>query len=233
MPKLQRKIAKIFGLNSPTDRVAVVGSLRAGAPSYSKDPDALQALPNFEEGWPGVAIGNSSPPLEDMNALQYCLSYNIATIMQSGVPEWHDETEYFIGSMVNVDGVIYISTADDNIGYPVTDGTKWKNAHAPDVTDVVGEDAYSILPTDQYIRVDPVGSSMNLTSITLPLLSTLPVGHKLIIKNVAGILSSATVRISVADGSESMDERTQIELSCNPKESITLVKANDTTWDII
>ncbi|GEM_PF-5078216 len=233
MPKLQRKIAKIFGLNSPTDRVAVVGSLRAGAPSYSKDPDALQALPNFEEGWPGVAIGNSSPPLEDMNALQYCLSYNIATIMQSGVPEWHTATEYFIGSMVNVDGVIYISTADDNVGYPVADGTKWKNAHALTVTDVVGEDAYSVLPTDQYIRVNPVGSAMNITAVALPLLSTLPVGHRLTVKNIASILSSATVKVIVADGAEAMDERTEIDLACDPKESITLVKANDTTWDII
>lgn len=126
MPKIDRKTAKMFAsLAGPTE-VGQFGSLAAGSIAYSKDPDVIQALPQFLSGWYAAVVGSNSPAIEDMNALQYVFAYQIAYLLQRGVPEWDAETEYFIGDIVtDDDGSAFKSIADNNLNNPVTDGTKW------------------------------------------------------------------------------------------------------------
>ena len=53
MPKLQRKSAKLFAKNATAAAggIAQFGSLAAGAPVYSTDPDTIQALSQYDDGW--------------------------------------------------------------------------------------------------------------------------------------------------------------------------------------
>lgn len=117
MAKLQRKSAKLFAENADAGvgGVAQFGSLAAGNPNYSKDPDIIQALNAFKTGWSNAVIGNKSPAIEDRNALDYLLSYQQAYIMQRGIPEWIATETYYKGSFVSLsDGRLFVSRIDNN-----------------------------------------------------------------------------------------------------------------------
>lgn len=132
MAKLTRKTQKIFaGAVSPTGVVSVFGSLAAGAPAFSSDPDVIQSLPAYGFGWNSALInapgGLSSPALEDDNSIKYLLSRQVAYLMQAGVAEWDPATVYFIGSWVNIAGFCFISKTDNNLANnPLTDSNNWK-----------------------------------------------------------------------------------------------------------
>lgn len=127
MAKLQRKSAKLFAENAAAAAggLAQFGSLAAGTPNYSTDPDVIQALAAYANGWSAAVLGTKSPALEDRNALDYLLSYQQAYIMQHGIPEWLDTETYYIGSFASVGYALYVSKTDNNIGNnPTTDSTE-------------------------------------------------------------------------------------------------------------
>ena len=128
MAKLQRKSAKLFAeeATATAGGIAQFGSLAAGTPNYSTDPDVIQALDAYKEGWSSAVLGTKSPALEDRNALDYLLSYQQAYIMQRGIPEWIDTETYYQGSFVSkADGKLYASKVDNNTGNdPATDTTE-------------------------------------------------------------------------------------------------------------
>lgn len=126
MAKLQRKSAKLFAENAAADvgGVAQFGSLAAGEINYSKDPDVIQALSEYQDGWSAAVTGNKSPALEDRNALDYLLSYQQAYIMQRGVPEWIATETYYQGSFVSQsDGKMYVSKIDNNTNHDPSSDT--------------------------------------------------------------------------------------------------------------
>lgn len=127
--KISRKAAKILGLTAGTDQIGIFGSLAAAAPAFSTDPDAIQSLSQFSNGWFAAILGLSNPALEDMNALAYLYSYQIAYTLQAGVAEWNSATEYFIGSIAN-DGLgnLYKSLTDSNLNNNPSDPTNWTPA---------------------------------------------------------------------------------------------------------
>lgn len=127
MAKITRKQAKIFGSNAGVDQRSIIGSLFAGSPAFSIDPDDIQSLSNYLDGWESIVIGGNSPAIEDMNALHFLYAYQLAYLMQTGLPEWNTDTVYYIGSLVNNGtGKIYSSLTDDNQGNAVTDTVNWK-----------------------------------------------------------------------------------------------------------
>ena len=125
MAKLTRKSAKLFAENAAAAAggIAQFGSLAAGTPNYSTDPDVIQALSAYSNGWSDAVLGTKSPAMEDRNALDYLLSYQQAYIMQRGVPEWIDTETYYQGSFVSkADGKMYVSKIDNNTNHdPATD----------------------------------------------------------------------------------------------------------------
>ena len=125
MAKIARKNMKIFGVNAGAQQRGVFGSLAAGLPAYSTDPETIQSLSNYEDGWFGAVLGNNSPAIQDMNALQFLFAYQLAYGFQAGIPEWDDATTYYAGSLVNAAGVVYVSIADDNLNNAVSDESKW------------------------------------------------------------------------------------------------------------
>lgn len=127
MAKLQRKSAKLFAENASAGvgGVAQFGSLAAGDANYSKDPDIIQALTAYKNGWSAAVVGNKSPAIEDRNALDYLLSYQQAYIMQHGIPEWISTETYYKGSFASVGSALFVSKTDNNIGNnPTTDSTE-------------------------------------------------------------------------------------------------------------
>lgn len=127
MAKITRKNQKVFGSNAAALEIAQFGSLAAATPTFTTDPETIQALGNYLGGWFDAVIGQNSPAIEDMNAICFLYAYQLSYLMQTGIAEWNDETTYYIGSLVNNEfGKIYVSIADDNLNNALTDVTKWK-----------------------------------------------------------------------------------------------------------
>lgn len=125
MAKITRKLAKIFGISSGVDEIAQFGSLNAGSPAFSTDPETIQGLSNWSDGWFEAVEDVNSPAIEDMNGFCYVMAYQIAYLLQQGVAEWNAQTTYYQGNMVNVFGVIYYSILDNNLNHVITDPTWW------------------------------------------------------------------------------------------------------------
>lgn len=109
MSEIIRKKMKIFGDSGATGQFAQWGSLAAGSPIYTKDPETIQALSQWDSGlFPVIASGAEPPRAEDHNALFFLYAYQLAYILQKGLPEWDDATEYYADvSYCQVDGEIY------------------------------------------------------------------------------------------------------------------------------
>lgn len=149
MSKLQRKSAKLFAENATAAAggIAQFGSLAAGTPNYSTDPDVIQSLSQYSDGWSAAVLGTKSPALEDRNALDYLLSYQQAYIMQHGVPEWLDTETYYENSyVVDSNGELRVSTIDNNTGHDPTEdngGAYWGYAGARGSGKQIGEVYFS------------------------------------------------------------------------------------------
>jgi len=130
MAKITRKTQKVFGSSAGTNEIAKFGSLAAGAPvrytGAAADPDLIQSLTEFLEGWHAAILAGDSPALEDRNALDWLFARQLAYLYQQGIAEWDSATTYYIGSMVNSAGYIYVSITNDNLNNAVTDTANWK-----------------------------------------------------------------------------------------------------------
>ncbi|MGK3370580.1 gp53-like domain-containing protein [Citrobacter youngae] len=79
------------------------------------DDLSSQITASFLRGW-GIVGASEHPSLEDFNAAMYAMSQFIAYQHQMGVPEWHAEQEYHIGSICTHNGESYQSLQNANIG---------------------------------------------------------------------------------------------------------------------
>ena len=127
--KLERKVQKIFAYNCDPSQMCAFGTPNpqvSKSPMFTKDVDEIQT-PTWEGGWfPETLSGNIRPYAEDMNALHYALSYQIAYLMQAGIPEWNKDTPYFVDSIVRVNGRLYIALEDNSDVTPVDNEGTWK-----------------------------------------------------------------------------------------------------------
>lgn len=115
MAGIPRKTQKVFGSGlAPAGNVAQFGSLAAGAPNFSNDPDVIQALSAWLNGLNGAVVGNNSPAIEDLNAVLLVVTQQIAYALARGIPEWDASTEYNLDDFARVAGVLYVSLADGN-----------------------------------------------------------------------------------------------------------------------
>lgn len=126
MAKLNNVLSKIFGSGAGLNQISKFGSLFAGTPEFTTDPSDAQSLSNYLTGWAAAAIGGNSPAIEDMNAVLFAISYQLAYYQQAGIPEYNSGKEYFIGSLVNDGaGAIYVSKTDNNTGNLLSNSTYW------------------------------------------------------------------------------------------------------------
>lgn len=127
MSKLDRKYFKPFGINARENDISQFG----GATSNTKDVEEIINLEAWNTGWrASVLTTNNNPSLQQRNAVDYTFSYQLAYLLNEGVPEWNKETVYNIGSIVKkVNGTVvnlYCSIIDENIGNQTTDINAWK-----------------------------------------------------------------------------------------------------------
>lgn len=125
---LPRVTQKIFAENAG-DNIGQFGSALSGTANRTGDIEAIQALPAWGQGWAGAVISERDyPPLEEMTGVQKVASQQIAYLLQKGFPEWDEGTTYFANtSFCQVNGVVYKSLTDNNIGNnPTTDTTNWE-----------------------------------------------------------------------------------------------------------
>lgn len=131
MARLTRFTQKLFGSGASTNQMAEFGSLAAGTPQlYSGTtitPEIIQALTQYTNGWFSAVIAQNSPAIEDMNALHYLYAYQIAYMLQLGIPEWDSGTTYYTGSFAT-DGAgnLYYSLTNSNLNNALTNNTFWK-----------------------------------------------------------------------------------------------------------
>ena len=127
MANLTRTFQKIFARLASNN--GQFGSLQTGAKVESNDPEVIQALPAYENGWDDAVLsGDELPSLEEMQGLQYKTDTQLAYLLNQGPPEWDPQTEYFIGNQQREIGgsKIYQSITDNNIGNALTDVANWK-----------------------------------------------------------------------------------------------------------
>ena len=120
MAKLPRVFQKIFGSTAGTNQISQFGSLAAGTPQFTTDPTTIQSLSNFMKGWYNAVVGQNSPPIQDMNALFYLITYQLAQMFQDGLPEWDASTTYYLGSLVNNGTGVTFACINDSAGAGIT-----------------------------------------------------------------------------------------------------------------
>ncbi len=193
MAKIARKTQKIFGSTAGGTQIAQFGSLAAAAPAYTTDPETIQALANYLTGWYGAVVGSNSPAIEDMNALCYLYAYQLAYVMQSGVPEWDAETTYYIGSFASDGaGYLYVSLTNDNLNNALTSVANWRRVNGG--SNVVAINP-AVTPTVTLTAADSgktylVNSANGATTFSLP---SPTLNFSVTIKDVGGVASANNI----------------------------------------
>lgn len=134
MAQLTRVLQKIFGETGGTGEFGRIGSDAAGSPTTTKDIATIQSLAQFSQGLFAITDSLNEPPRgQDINALYFLVTRQLAYLFQAGVPEWLSTGEYYAGLSyaVGSDGKLYRSkTGTDgspNTGNdPVGDTTNWE-----------------------------------------------------------------------------------------------------------
>lgn len=127
MPKLTRKLLKLFGENGLAADFGQFGSLADGTKVTSKDIDTLQANAAWGEGWQDATLANKRPAYQDFNGWQYVHAYELFYLFETGVPEWIATQTYYQYSICQVDGVLYRSLQNTNLNKdPVTETAWWE-----------------------------------------------------------------------------------------------------------
>lgn len=122
MTKLTRYLQKIFAVNS--NQIGVFGS--GINKETSTNLEVLQSQ-DYEGGWSQAIVTNKNYPIwQEMDGVQYGFSYQLAYLMQNGIPEWLSTETYYQNSYCRVGSTIYYSLQDNNIGHnPTLDDGYW------------------------------------------------------------------------------------------------------------
>lgn len=126
---LERVTAKIFAENAPDGMIGQFGSALTGAKVPTGDVSVIQNLPAYTDGWSSAVISNRNyPTLQETNGAMKVATYQTAYLMQKGIPEWDIQTTYYANtSFCQVNGVVYKSLTDNNIGNnPTTSTSNWE-----------------------------------------------------------------------------------------------------------
>ena len=129
MAKIDRKTQKIFAGQAGSKEITEFGTAKLESPIYTTNLDLIQNT-NYLNGWSSAILADKSPWEEDMNALFYAFSKQLAYIFQEGIVEYDENTTYYMGSLAKVvdnkgNITVYKSKIDENKGNAVTDNNYW------------------------------------------------------------------------------------------------------------
>lgn len=135
MTKLQRVTGKLFGETASAigdetygPYIGQFGSAKVGTYNGTADVATIQSLPAWSNGFiDAVTPSNQYPPLPEVTGALKVLSHQENYILQQGIPEWDENTDYYINSFCSYSGLIYQSVQDNNIGNnPTTSEGYWE-----------------------------------------------------------------------------------------------------------
>ena len=165
MSKIVRKTAQIFAQNAiSTDIEQFASMVVTGSPNYSNDPDVIQSLSAWGEGWTAALTVNNTEFKQDRNAVDYVASYQIAYILQQAIPGWDSGTTYYTNSIVQYGGQLFQSLVDSNLNNTPpssSSNTYWKNmSNLPTKTILSAGQSGTYTPPQNvaYIRFKMVGA---------------------------------------------------------------------------
>ena len=118
MAKLDRKDVKIFAEHSKETLITEFRTedSEGSTASFSRDPDVIQNE-NYSQGWVNNTNNlNTKIYGEDLNAVNYVLSYLLKYLYENGIAEWKGTTTYYQNSICKVNDALYLSLQNDNIG---------------------------------------------------------------------------------------------------------------------
>ena len=166
MAILTRQPQKVFAGAAAADQLAVFGTMKTGTPVYSSDLATLQSTA-YTEGWDEAILEDKAPYLEEMNAVQYGLSYQIAYLLQEGIPAYDANTNYSATSLVKVISgnnlLLYRSLSDNNIGHALSETTYWAEVYL-NTTNRIGDPVMSLSDTKPANTVWLEGSTVSRTT---------------------------------------------------------------------
>lgn len=127
MAKISRTKQEIFGSQAGSRQITAFGTAKSENPVYTTDVAAIQNS-NYLYGWQPALLPDKAPYEEDMNALFYAITTQLAYLYQEGIPEYNAMTEYSNTAMVkSTDGTtIYKSLVSQNLGNPLNNPTYWQ-----------------------------------------------------------------------------------------------------------
>lgn len=119
MANLTRYKQKIFANNS--NQVGVFGTgINKVA---SKNVETLQSS-DYENGWSSAVITEKNYPIwQERDGVDYGFSYQLAYLMQKGMPEWLSTETYYQNDFCRVGNMLYRSLKDNNTNNNPTNST--------------------------------------------------------------------------------------------------------------
>ncbi len=126
MTKLERAKQEVFANQAGSRQITEFGTAKAEDPVYTKDVSQIQNS-NFLYGWNSALLPDKAPWMEDMNALFYAITRQLAYLYQEGVPEYDPNTEYSQNALARGIGsaTIYYSKIPENTGNSLNDNNYW------------------------------------------------------------------------------------------------------------
>ena len=129
MPKIQRTTQQIFAENAGSQQITAFGTAKDQTPVYTQSVAQIQNT-NYGYGWSSALLPDKAPWQEDMNALFFAITSQLAYIFQEGIPEYDTGTSYSKGALAKVideQGAVTVikSVVDDNLGNSTSDTTYW------------------------------------------------------------------------------------------------------------
>jgi hypothetical protein len=127
MSGLARKTALIFGGSlTPTNNIEAYASKAVGgSPVWTNDPAVIQTA-SWLQGLSVALTTGQAPYLEDHNGLYYVLSYQLAYLLERGIPEWDSGTTYNTNDFCRSGNAVYVSKIDSNTNNAVSNTNDWQ-----------------------------------------------------------------------------------------------------------
>ena len=191
MAKIERKYHKVFAENSANN--GQFGSAQNGTKITTEDPETVQALQAWQQGWVSAVIGgNKLPPMEELQATSFVPSYHTGYMLQESFPTWQAEKTYYKSSFVKEGSKLFISVQDDNTGNALSESAWWKEYRRGDVWTVgsvkksmLAPDAFALLNGNDWVQMNGADATGSIYE-ALTGNATVPDASGVFIRSVGG-----------------------------------------------
>lgn len=193
MAKLTRYLQKIFANNSNQVGVFGTGTNKVA----SKNVETLQSA-DYEDGWSAAIITEKNYPIwQERDGVDYGFSYQLAYLMQSGIPEWLSTETYYTNSYCRIGSDLYYSLQDDNTNKNPTTETDYWFKFTPANTDLSNITTTAENTIMNLSLINWAGKITNSSTGTTPITYTCPsVGFVNYSTTILGTSNSAYIKVN-------------------------------------